>query len=297
MVIGILVLWLVHFIYQQTQLYQARANYSELSNDLQRIVKAYQHESDEPIEESSHPDLEILRKILLNQGSSEYPLSQDVQQFKDWAKLSETKTPTKASIRVVLYDDDPIYQQQVRKVLQDTSYLELVGSFDSANDSLNQCKRILPDVILMDIKMDTDTDGLLAAKEIHKVWPTIKICMFSTFNYPHYIFEALHVGASSYLSKDINFEEIPFIIKMVMRGDLVINENAAINLRTYLQYILILNEEDREIFPFVIKNLPPRKIAQALNLPPRTVYTRIRRLKKRCGVQSEKDLIEKFHFL
>src|SRR6266545_3686657 len=106
-------------------------------------------------------------------------------------------------IRVLLADDQVLVRAGFRALLDAQPDVEVVGEAGDGEEALRLARSLVPDVVLMDIRMP-GTDGLAATRAIaaDKRLDAVRIVILTTFDLDEYVFEALRVGASGFLVKD-----------------------------------------------------------------------------------------------
>ena len=110
-------------------------------------------------------------------------------------------------ISVMIVDDQPIVRDGLELILSLSDEIEVLCAASNGEEAVELCEKHQPDIILMDIRMPV-MDGVKATKVIKERYPKVKIIVFTTFNDDNFIFEALKNGASSYLLKDVESEEL-----------------------------------------------------------------------------------------
>ncbi len=108
----------------------------------------------------------------------------------------------KSKLKIVLADDEPIIRMDLKAMLERAGY-DVVGDGSDGFDAISLCKTHNPDVVILDVKMDT-LDGLSAAKVISEECPGTAIIMLTGFNKGEYIDKAKECRISSYIVKPIN---------------------------------------------------------------------------------------------
>lgn len=121
-------------------------------------------------------------------------------------------------IKVLIVDDQPVVRDGLKMILSLDSEIEVAATASNGQEALDLCNSGI-DVVLMDIRMPV-MDGVKTTKLIKESFPKVKIIILTTFNDDQYIFEALKNGASSYLLKDVESEEIINTIKVIYSGGL-----------------------------------------------------------------------------
>ncbi|MDP3186791.1 MAG: response regulator [Anaerolineales bacterium] len=103
-------------------------------------------------------------------------------------------------IRVLIVDDNAETRENIRKLLQFESNIEVVGAAKSGREAIQLSQEITPDVVLMDINMP-DMDGIAATEEIRKHTPSIQVVILSVQGDQNYMRRAMLVGARDFLTK------------------------------------------------------------------------------------------------
>lgn len=129
-------------------------------------------------------------------------------------------------IKVLIAEDQEIIRQSLEIMLSNKSDIQIVGSAENGREAIRLTRKVLPDVILMDIRMP-EMDGVQCIQIIKEALPQIKIIVLTTFDDDEYVFNALKNGASGYLLKGISVGELVEAIKIVYKGGALINPNIA----------------------------------------------------------------------
>lgn len=129
-------------------------------------------------------------------------------------------------IRVMIAEDQELIRQSLEIMLSNKPELEIIGTAANGRETVDLAQRLLPDVILMDIRMP-ELDGVQCIELIKQKQPQIKIIVLTTFDDDEYVFNALKNGASGYLLKGISLGELIEAIKTVVKGGALINPNIA----------------------------------------------------------------------
>ena len=129
-------------------------------------------------------------------------------------------------IKVLIVDDQELIRQSLKVVLNVSPGIEVVDVAGSGNEALRSVAAHKPDVVLMDIRMP-GMDGVEATKIIKERYPSIKVIVLTTFDDDEYVFGALQNGASGYLLKGSNVNELADAINIAYSGGAMINPNIA----------------------------------------------------------------------
>jgi DNA-binding NarL/FixJ family response regulator len=134
--------------------------------------------------------------------------------------------PVDIPIRILIVDDHSVVRKGLLNLLEDEADIEIVGEASDGDDALDMIPETQPDVILLDITMPR-MSGIEVTKEVARSFPGVRILVFSMHNNPDYILSAVQNGASGYLLKDTDQEEILKAIRTVHGGELYYPPNAS----------------------------------------------------------------------
>jgi DNA-binding NarL/FixJ family response regulator len=131
-------------------------------------------------------------------------------------------------IRVLLADDQALVRAGFRALLDAQEGIEVVGEANDGEEAVRLASQLVPDVVLMDIRMP-GTDGLEATRRIlhDQRLDRVRIVLLTTFDVDEYVFEALRVGASGFLVKDTDPGELVHGVRAVARGDALLSPGVA----------------------------------------------------------------------
>lgn len=120
-------------------------------------------------------------------------------------------------VRVLVADDQQLMRDGIASLLGIQDGIEIVGLAANGEEAVEKAMNLRPDVVLMDVRMPI-LDGVLATEHLHSSLPNCKVLMLTTFDDESYVLEALRVGASGYLLKDIPTIDLVQAIQAVHRG-------------------------------------------------------------------------------
>ncbi|ASR04153.1 response regulator [Gordonia rubripertincta] len=123
-------------------------------------------------------------------------------------------------ITVVIADDQAMVRQGFSALLAAQPDLSVLGDAADGVEAVEVCKRVRPDVVLMDVRMPRK-DGLWAAEQILSAGlePPTRVLMLTTFDIDDYVYEALRIGASGFLLKDAPADELVRAVRVVAAGE------------------------------------------------------------------------------
>jgi len=121
--------------------------------------------------------------------------------------------------RILIVDNEALVRGGLRMILEAEPDLEVVGEAGSGHEALNQAKTLVPDLVLMDIRMP-DLDGLEATRRLlGRTDPAPKVLMLTTFDLDEYVYEGIRAGASGFLLKTTPPHHLIEGIRAVMSGE------------------------------------------------------------------------------
>jgi len=183
-------------------------------------------------------------------------------------------------IRLAIADDHKIFRNGLKSTLEDSADFDLVLEASNGKQLIAQLTTVKPDVILMDIKMP-EMDGIQTTAAVKKQYPQIKVLALSMFNEDKYIVDMMKAGASGYLLKNAEPEEITEAISTVFYRDYYFNEHLSVTLIKQLAInqnqanaghsLADFNEREIEVLKLVCQECSNQEIADKICLSVRTV--------------------------
>ena len=132
-------------------------------------------------------------------------------------------------LRLVIADDHYLVRSGVRHMLASVPDLEVVGEAEDGREALQLCRRLRPDLVLMDVHMP-EMDGLEATRAIKAEGLAVSVLIVTTHENPEYLFQALKAGAAGYLLKDAPKQQLISAIRRVANGESPLNQELAARL-------------------------------------------------------------------
>lgn len=197
-------------------------------------------------------------------------------------------------IKLFLVDDHAVVRSGVRLLLDHVDDLTVVGEADdgrAAIDQLNVAARHgdFPDVVLMDLMMPR-LGGIEATEHLKKSYPELHVIILSTFDDSKNVRDALEAGASGYIRKDSQPDEIIQAIRSAMAGGLALDPRVARNLTQKLMAppseIDLLSPREREVLALVGQGMSNRDIAEKLYISERTARSHVSNVLTKLGFTS-----------
>ncbi|HOL18495.1 MAG TPA: response regulator transcription factor [Bacillota bacterium] len=202
-------------------------------------------------------------------------------------------------IRLLIVDDHPLFRRGVKLYLQTVPGLIIAGESDGGESALAFLEHEEVDVVLLDLQMP-DLDGVETARRILALRPETKVLMLTSFGTWEKVYSALKAGASGYLLKDAEPEELAAAIRAVGAGGSYLGARAAAELLQYVgsgkkehpgestsaRTMDQLSEREKEVLALVAAGLSNREIAARLFLSEKTVKTHVANILQKLDVKS-----------
>jgi DNA-binding NarL/FixJ family response regulator len=201
------------------------------------------------------------------------------------------------TIRVLVVDDQPLVRSGFRMILDERPDIELVGEAADGTEALELAARVDPDVILMDIRMP-NLDGVEATRRLVGTQTSARILVLTTFDLDEYVYAAIDAGASGFLLKDVEPNELIDAIRVVAAGNSLFAPAATRRLLARFapkgskepRSLDDLTERETETLRLLASGLSNAEIARQLYVSETTVKSHVsavlRKLKVRDRVQA-----------
>jgi DNA-binding NarL/FixJ family response regulator len=206
-------------------------------------------------------------------------------------------------VRVLLADDQTLVRAGFRVLLERGDDIEVVGEVADGAAAVEAARAARPDVVLMDIRMPV-LDGIEATRRIvaDELLAGVRVVVLTTFELDEYVFEALRAGASGFLLKDIDPDDLRQAVRVVARGDALLSPSVTRRLigefatrpapaRADLAPLAALTEREREVMALVAGGLSNEEIGQRLFMSPATAKTHVSRAMAKLGARDRAQLV------
>ncbi len=205
-------------------------------------------------------------------------------------------------IRVAIADDQQLIRGGFRSLLEAESDLDVIGEAGTGAEAVDLVTREKPDVVLMDIRMPGG-DGLWATEQIvaNRALAATHIVIVTTFELDEYVAQAIRAGASGFLVKDTEPEELIRAVRVVAGGEALLSpgvtkrllERVAGSLKEApdASQLAVLTDREREVLGLVGHGLTNDEIGRALFLSPLTAKTHVSRIMSKLLARDRVQLV------
>jgi len=210
------------------------------------------------------------------------------------------------SIKLLIVDDHPMIREGLVAMLGSRQDIDIIGCCSNAEDALEFVTRNVPDVILMDIKMQK-MNGIEATRAITSLVPGIKIIMLTIFEDAESVRLSLQAGATGYMLKQATQEKLVESVYQAYRGETVIDpalidqlvsDYARLAQGSFKQSRILMKDDNKnltpredEILKYLSQGLSNKEISAKTHLAVDTVKTHLRSIYRKMGVKSRSQAI------
>ena len=206
------------------------------------------------------------------------------------------------NVRVLVVDDQRLIREGIASLLSIQEGIEVVGTAEDGQEAIDQALALLPDVILMDVRMPV-MDGVTATAALARELPDGQVLMLTTFDDEEYIVKALQAGAKGYLLKDIPVSDLAQAIRLTHTGIYQLDPSVAGKLINAFQRVdplpahsasgavfpqpslESLTDREREVLRLIATGATNREIAAQLVVSEGTVKNHVSNILSRLGLR------------
>jgi len=209
------------------------------------------------------------------------------------------------TITCLIADDQAMVREGFGALLAAQGDIEVVGQAPDGAEALRQVRALLPDVVLMDVRMP-EKDGVQATREIIASESAARIIILTTFDLDEYVYAALRAGASGFLLKDTPPADLLTAIRAVASGDAVVAPSVTRRLLSTFAHRLpvpgrpdagqqerlaLLTAREREVLTHVAGSLSNAEIAERLVLSEATVKSHVGRILAKLELRDRVQIV------
>ena len=198
--------------------------------------------------------------------------------------------------RVLLCDDQSLVRNGFRLILSTQEDIDVVGEAGDGVEAVDLTKRLLPHVVLMDVRMPV-MDGIEATRRITASGVETHVLVLTTFDLDEYVYEALRAGASGFMLKDVTAQQLVDAVRVVAAGDALLAPSVTRRLldrfagtlptadEDRAQAVASLTDREREILTLLASGFSNVELAKHLYLSEPTIKTHLTSIFRKLGVR------------
>ena len=203
---------------------------------------------------------------------------------------------------VLIVDDHPLFREGLKSLLARHSSFEVIGEAGNANDGLKKAKKLMPDLVIMDISLP-DQSGIEVTSKIRSLLPETRVIVLSMHTKIDYITEAFRQGATGYVVKESATEKLMECLELVSKGEYFVDSSLS---HRVVKNLLESDEKERKITDDGYNTLTPREqqvmrllaeghstkqIAEKLFISPKTVENHRSNIMSKLEVHTIMELV------
>jgi len=191
-------------------------------------------------------------------------------------------------IKLIIVDDHDLLREGISSRLSDVPYIEIIAEGRNGLEAIDLCTRMAPDVLLLDISMP-EMNGLEAAQKIMGLGLKTRILFLSIYDDNEYIQEALRIGASGFVLKDVSKPEMLNAIRSVAEGATYLGPKLAASLQSAstpqgdIECTYGLTKREKQVLALIAEGHLNKEIAYRLNISIRTVESHRSAIRDKTG--------------
>jgi DNA-binding NarL/FixJ family response regulator len=201
--------------------------------------------------------------------------------------------------RLILADDHHLLRRGFKSLLSGESDLEVVGEASNGLQAIEMCRRLEPDLILMDVRMP-ELDGITATRRIKAEQPGVGVLVVTVHENPDYLLEALDAGAAGYVLKDAPADRLISAVHRTLNGESPLNQELATLLLRRLadekqnkpeppqtndkSLVETLTPRETEVLKHLTTGQTNQQIAHSLNISKGTAKVHVERIIRKLDV-------------
>ncbi|MBE9581525.1 MAG: response regulator transcription factor [Proteobacteria bacterium] len=203
---------------------------------------------------------------------------------------------------VLIVDDHPLFREGLKSLLARHSSFEVIGEAGNGHDGLKKAKKLMPDLVVMDISLP-DQSGIEVTSKIRSLLPETRVIVLSMHTKIDYITEAFRQGAAGYVVKESATEKLMECLELVSKGEYFVDSSLS---HRVVKSLLESDEKERKITDDGYNTLTPREqqvmrllaeghstkqIAEKLFISPKTVENHRSNIMSKLEVHTIMELV------
>jgi DNA-binding NarL/FixJ family response regulator len=209
-------------------------------------------------------------------------------------------------VSILIVDDHTLFRTGIRKMLEAEADMRVVGEAATGREALEQARKIVPDVILMDIKMPDPSagagqalDGIEATRHLCREMPHVGVIFCTMFEDDEFVFAGLQAGGRGYILKDADPDSVLRAIRAVANGESLLGSTIAE--KVMRQFSVLpgkqtsifddLTPRELEVLTLIAEGLSNNEIAQELVISEKTVKNHINNIFSKLHVNDRSQAI------
>jgi two-component system response regulator NreC len=200
-------------------------------------------------------------------------------------------------IRVLIADDHTIFRSGLNMLLSTQDDIQVVGEATDGVECLQAAERLSPDVVLMDIGMP-NLNGIEATRRLLERVPNAQVLVLTMHRSDEYFFQMLEAGASGYILKGAETDELIDAVRTVARGEVFLYPSLAGKLvQEYLKQLNFehqgpaLSEREQQILRLIAEGFTSKEIGEQLVISPSTVHSHRSNIMHKLELKSRHELV------
>lgn len=209
-------------------------------------------------------------------------------------------------IRVLLADDHTLFREMLFHTLVEEDDIEVVAEACNGEEAIEKARCLKPDIIILDIDMPK-VNGLEAIRIIKRENAESKVVILTALDEDSYIFQFIREGASGYLMKDTNAQEVIRAIRVAFSGESLIQPRVVKKIlnefckltqergkspeKEKAETLSVLTEREKEVLALVARGMNNREIASSLFISEATVKTHVANLMSKLSLRDRVEMV------
>lgn len=212
------------------------------------------------------------------------------------------RASARGPIRVMVADDQALFRRGLTVVLSASDDIEVVGEASDGEEAIAKAQELVPDVVLMDVRMP-HLSGIEAARHIRRILPATEILMLTVSDEEEDLFESVKAGANGYLLKEIAIEEIAETVRAIVQRQGVVSPSMTSKLISEFRALSRraadseelpppgLTDREMQVLRLMAHSKTNKDIAAALFISENTVKNHVRNILEKLHLHSRMEAV------